>query len=119
MSSFNRRKQGEVGEDLAVDYLKKAGFKILERNYRYERNEIDIIAEDGEDLVFVEVKARHSAKFGEPEDAITEEKQMRIQKAADGYFYEREIDNHACRFDVIAIEYCNDKPEIRHIRDAF
>ena len=119
MSFINRRKQGTAGEDLAVQYLQKNGLKILERNYRFERGEIDIVAEDGEELVFVEVKARRSNAFGAPEDAVTEEKQKQIYNVADGYLFEHNIDDRPCRFDVVAIEFQNGCNEIRHIRNAF
>jgi putative endonuclease len=119
MAKMNRRRQGQAGEELAAQYLEKAGFKILERNYRFERGEIDLIAEDGDDLVFIEVKARHSNKYGEPEDAVTEEKQEQVHNVAEGYIYEREIENRECRFDVVAIEYRSGQTEIRHIKDAF
>jgi putative endonuclease len=119
MSFINRRRQGKAGEDLAVQYLQQSGLKILERNYRFERGEIDIVAEDGEELVFVEVKARRSNTFGAPEDAVTEEKQKQVYAVADGYLFEHSIDDRPCRFDVVAIEFRNERDEIRHIRNAF
>lgn len=64
MPHINRRSQGKAGEDIAANYLEREGLKILERNYRFERGEIDIIAEEGDELVFVEVKARRSTTFG-------------------------------------------------------
>jgi putative endonuclease len=118
-SKYNLRAQGKIGEEQAARYLEHNGFKILERNYRFESGEIDLIAEEGEELVFIEVKARRSKKFGLPEEAVNEDKQEKIQAAAEGYLYERDIDDRACRFDVIAIEYENDEAVIRHIRDAF
>jgi putative endonuclease len=119
MSPLNRRSQGKAGEELAAQYLEGNGLKILERNYRFERGEIDLIAEEGEELVFVEVKARRSDIYGSPEDAVTEEKQEQVHAVADGYLFERDIDNRPCRFDVVAIEFKNGCTEIRHIRDAF
>jgi putative endonuclease len=119
MSLINRRIQGKAGEDLAARFLEQNGLKIIERNYRFERGEIDLIAEEGDELVFVEVKARSSAVFGAPEDAVTEEKQEQVHTVADGYLFEHDIDDRACRFDVVAIEFKKGKTEIRHIRDAF
>jgi putative endonuclease len=116
---MNRRKQGSIGEDLAVLFLEKKGFKILARNYRFERGEIDIVAEEGEELVFVEVKARRTSSYGAPEDAVTDEKQEQIRAVAEGYLFEKNIDNRPCRFDVLAIEFKNGKADVRHIRDAF
>jgi len=119
MSQINRRDQGKAGEDLAAKFLEQKGLKIIERNYRFERGEIDLIAEEGDELVFVEVKARRSTIFGAPEDAVTEEKQEQVRSVAEGYLFEHDIDNRPCRFDVIAIEFRNEKADIRHLRDAF
>ena len=119
MLPINRRTQGKTGEDLAAQFLERNGLRILERNYRFERGEIDIIAEERDELIFVEVKARRSTGFGTPEDAVTEEKQEQVRAVADGYLFEHNIDNRPCRFDVVAIEFKNSKTEIRHIRDAF
>lgn len=119
MSATNRRRQGKIGEDLAAKYLERNGLRIIERNYRFERGEIDLIAEEGEELVFVEVKTRRSNAFGAPEDAVTEEKQEQVRAVADGYLFERDINNRPCRFDVVAIEYQDGCTEIRYIRDAF
>jgi putative endonuclease len=115
----NRRRQGEFGEKLAAQYLEKNGYRILEQNYRFERAEIDLIAEDGDELVFVEVKARSSKSFGEPEDAVTEQKENQIRSAAEGYLFENNIEDRTCRFDIIAVEFKNGIADIRHIKDAF
>jgi putative endonuclease len=119
MSPINRRILGKAGEDLAARFLEQQGFIIIERNYRFERGEIDLIAEDGEELVFVEVKARRSTAYGAPEDAVTEEKQEQVHAVAEGFLFERDIDNRPCRFDVVAIEYRNNNTDIRHIKNAF
>jgi putative endonuclease len=119
MLPMDRRKWGKAGEDLAAHFLEQSGLKILERNFRFERGEIDLIAEDGEELVFVEVKARRSNAFGAPEDAVTEKKQEQVHAVADGYLFMHNIDDRPCRFDIVAIEYRNENAEIHHIRDAF
>ena len=119
MSSLNRRNQGKAGEELAAQYLERNGLKILEHNFRFERGEIDLIAEEGEELVFVEVKARRSNAFGAPEEAVTEKKQEQVHAIAEGYLFIHDIDDRPCRFDIVAIEYQNGTAEIRHIRDAF
>jgi putative endonuclease len=115
----SKTKKGAIGEDLAVDYLMKKGYRILQRNYHFEQGEIDIIAEDSNVLVFVEVKARRSKEYGEPEDAVTPRKREKIRATANGYLFENNIDDKECRFDVIAIDYQQNKTEIRHIIDAF
>jgi putative endonuclease len=119
VATNNRMKRGKSGEDLASRFLVKNGFTILARNYRFERAEIDIVAEEGEELVFVEVKTRRSTAYGAPEDAVTEEKQEQIRSAADGYLVQHDIDNRPCRFDVVAIELKKGAATIRHLRDAF
>lgn len=95
------------------------GYKILERNYRYEHGEIDLIAQDGDELVFVEVKSRRSKLFGTPEDGMTDKKEEHIREAAEGYLYEKNIENRVCRFDVVAVEFHDDVANIRHTQDAF
>ena len=113
------QRTGTAGEDLVVDFLQKKGYRILQRNYRFEHGEIDIVAEDGNVLVFVEVKARRSKEYGEPEDAVTPRKREKIRSTANGYLFENKIDDKECRFDVIAIDYQQNKTEIRHLIDAF
>jgi putative endonuclease len=119
ISPLNNRSQGKAGEDLACNFLEQNGLKILDRNFRFERGEIDLIAEDGEELVFIEVKARRSNTFGAPEDAVTEKKQEQIRAVAEGYLFTHDIDDRPCRFDIVAIEHRNGSTKIRHIRDAF
>lgn len=116
---MNRRTKGTEGENLAAEFLQQQGYQILERNYRFDRGEIDLIAKEGKDLVFVEVKARHSGEFGSPEEAITPSKEAQLRKVAEGYLYENHIGEQPCRFDVVAIAYDRGKPQIRLIRNAF
>ena len=113
------RAKGAAGEELAANFLTQQGYRILERNYRFERCEIDLVAQDGNELVFVEVKARHSEKFGSPEESVTDEKEERLKKAAEGYLVERGIENQPCRFDVVAITFAGGKPHIRLIQNVF
>ena len=82
---------GNKGEVIAMHHLKKLGFEIVEMNYRFRHGEIDIVARDGETLVFCEVKMRMGDQFGEPEYAITQKKQQQIRKTARGYLYEHEL----------------------------
>ncbi|MEI6757857.1 MAG: YraN family protein [Chlorobium sp.] len=116
---------GPEGERLAAEFLAKKGFRIIERNYRYHRNEIDIVARDGKTLCFVEVKTRFSSQTGHPVEAVTPQKQREIIKAARAYLafcVEEECD---CRFDVIAIQVKEveenriDSFVIEHFPDAF
>ena len=116
---MSTKEQGEWGEQLAQQHLLALGFRILERNYRCGREEIDIIARDGETLVFCEVKMRENDNFGAPEYALTPRKQQTIRKVASGYVFEHEIKEQECRFDVVAIRVVNGVPDIHYIRNAF
>lgn len=109
---------GKIGEDLAVQYLMDKGYEILERNWRAYRKEIDIIAIDGKDIVFVEVKTRQEDEFGTPEMAVNRHKRAHIYAAAGTYYYENKIGLDV-RFDVISILYHHGNPEINHIVNAF
>ncbi len=110
---------GRLGEELARQFLEKKGYEIVETNYRYGRGEIDIIARDGEFLVFCEVKARRTDTYGPPEYAITPRKQSQLRRIATAYIAERDIRDQACRFDVIAIRLSLQPPGIEHLVNAF
>ncbi|MGB9773950.1 MAG: YraN family protein [Bacteroidota bacterium] len=111
--------KGKKGEEAAVEFLQNLGYEIICRNYRFEHGEIDIIAWDGEVLVFVEVKLRRSRRFGVPEDSVTARKQQHIKRAAEGFLYERGIQDVECRFDVVAIDEAYRPKNIRHYINAF
>ena len=93
----------KTGESLAAKHLKARGYRILEQNYRARRGEIDLVARDGEFIVFVEVKTRRSLKFGVPQAAVTWQKQRQISKVALAYLQSQNLLDTPCRFDVIAI----------------
>lgn len=112
---------GLQGEAIAVDYLKKCGYEIVEQRWKDHQMEIDIIAFDAEssELVAVEVKARSSTEWGLPEDAVDAKKIRRIVYATDFYMKLHHITNPV-RFDIIAILLTKDGGnELRHIKDAF
>lgn len=118
---------GRRGEDEASRFLRRAGFSILERNYRNDRGralgEIDIVAKEGGELVFVEVKARTVSAEDTtlPEDAITREKLRRLSRIAEAYVRERGKEDVPYRFDALSIRFFRDggAPEIRHLRNIF
>jgi len=119
---LNKKELGEKGEQLAVDFLIKNDFEIIERNYRYGHGEIDIIAKDLSDGItaFIEVKTRQNLDFGEPEYAITKNKQRQIKKMAELYLYDKQIEELDCRFDVIAVLLKDiNNPSIKHYVNAF
>ncbi len=118
--SDSTKTTGKTGEDLAASVLVKKGFKILQRNYRYGKGEIDIVAKDGNVLVFIEVKTRKNLEYGPPETAVTKNKQRQIRKIAEAYLFEKEIGDTDCRFDVVAIQFLPKiNPVINHIINAF
>ena len=116
---MNQRTKGVEGEALAATFLEQQGYRVLERNFRFDRGEVDLIAEEGDELVFVEVKARHGDRFGTLEEAITPKKEALMKKVAEGYLHVHHIDQQACRFDVVAITFVAGEPRIRLIRNAF
>ena len=109
---------GKLGEELAVRYLTGKGYEILERNWRNRHKEIDIIAKDGKELVIVEVKARQTDVYGEPDIAVTKQKQRCLISAANSYIFRNHLDIET-RFDIISIVFKNGEPVIEHIEDAF
>lgn len=109
---------GKKSEIIASKYLIDKGYKILARNYVNKIGEIDIIAKDGDYIVFVEVKARLSRAYGDPLEAIDERKQMKVRQVATAYLRHENKLVCPCRFDAISI-LGNENPEIDHIVDAF
>jgi len=110
---------GKKNEKLATGFLKRMGYRILELNFRIPRGEVDIVAKDGDTLVFVEVKARRSARYGHPKYAVTPTKQRHLPIAALSYLKKTGNSNSRARFDVITIRYAGDIPTIEHFRNAF
>ncbi|PSQ83693.1 MAG: YraN family protein [Bacteroidetes bacterium QS_7_67_15] len=120
-------KTGERGEDVAAAYLEENGWRILDRNYRFERAELDLVcfepaehSEEGGVIVIVEVKARTGLGFGRPEEAVTPEKQRHVTRAATAYLHERRLENARIRFDVVSVLLGDEQaPQVEHFRDAF
>ncbi len=114
-----RKKVGDEGESFAEKYLRKRGYKILERNYRTPIGEIDIVAKDGEYTVFIEVKTRQSLQYGAPIDAVDRRKRERIRRLALLYLKHKKIDDSPVRFDVVGLTVRNGNYEVELIKDAF
>ena len=115
-----RQRLGESGENLAVRELTARGYAILERRYRTAHGEIDIIAEHGTTIVFVEVRARATAEFGRAAETVTDAKKRKVTAMAADYLARHRIANRPCRFDVVAIdEAMGPKPEITVYLNAF
>jgi putative endonuclease len=111
----------KIGESLAVAHLKARGCEILAQNYRAIRGEIDLIVQDGQFIVFVEVKTRRSLKFGVPQAAVTKQKQRQISKIALAYLQAGDLWDAPCRFDVIGVHLSSRSELLRleHIESAF
>ena len=108
---------GFNGEDLATDYLREKGYRILQRNLRMGKAELDIIARQNDVLVFVEVKTRTNDSFGYPEEFVNHRKKRMILNAADAYILKTGWQEDI-RFDIVAVTMSN-PPELFHIEDAF
>lgn len=111
---------GKLGEEIAQNYLRKKKFRIVKRGFRLHRGEIDLIAYEGETLVFVEVKTRSPGALGLPEESVNLRKQRQIRKIAEGYLAMNDIDEVECRFDVLSLIIDeNGAYSVSHYKDAF
>ena len=119
LSGSNNIEKGKKGEDIAAACLQKEGYRIVERNYRCRYGEIDIIAMDVGDIVFIEVKSRKSDNFGSPEEAVGTTKQKKISRVALNYLREKGLADHNARFDIVAIRFMPQGNRVKLIRNAF
>jgi putative endonuclease len=117
--SFFRKRLGQEGEDLAASFLRKKGYKLVERNYRCKTGEVDLIVLDRKVVVFVEVKTRSDHSFGSPFEAVEARKQRKMIQAAQYFLHERNLEQRNARFDVIGISWHGDCPVLEHIENAF
>jgi putative endonuclease len=109
---------GKKGEQLAVDFLLKNNYEIIERNYRFDKAEVDIIARIKDTLAIIEVKTRSSTDFGNPQDFVKPKQIQRLVKAVDEYVNVNDLDVEV-RFDIIAIVKENNNFNIEHLENAF
>ncbi|WP_270420052.1 YraN family protein [Acidaminococcus massiliensis] len=114
-----RRRFGNWGEDRAVRYLERQGYEILDRNYSCAWGELDIVARHRGVVAFVEVKSRHSLKFGRPAAAVTRTKQLRLRKTAWCYLREHPVFRCRCRFDIIEILDLYGEISLNHLKNCF
>lgn len=110
---------GKEGEKIAAAYLKKNGYRIIEINFRCPIGEIDIVAKEKDDLVFVEVKTRKSMELGYPEQAVGIRKQKKMSQLALWYLQKRKVADTNARFDVVAVTLIPEKNEVKLIKNAF
>lgn len=108
---------GKEGEKLAINFLKEKGYEILEQNYRVSKSEVDIIAQKGETIAFIEVKTRSTEAFGTPEEFVDDKKKNHLIKVANHYIVLKDF-NKNIRFDIIAI-VMKKTPKIEHFEDAY
>jgi putative endonuclease len=109
---------GKQGEAIALNHLRQNGYTILETNWQSGHKEIDIIAQKNDQLVIIEVKARKTAFFGEPEEFVTKSKQKMLIVAANHYLFKNNLDLEV-RFDIISVLFKGDNYRVNHIEDAF
>ena len=110
---------GKIGEEIAAHYLLRNGYKILRRNFFFDKAEIDIIAQKEENMiVMVEVKTRNSAFFGDPQDFVTKTKIKNLVKAANEYVISNDL-NAEVRFDIIAVLKNQNEEKLEHFENAF
>jgi len=113
------KKVGDWGEQKAIEYLQQQGMTVLARNFRARHGEIDIVAQEGDYLCFIEVKTCRSSSFGDPEAWVTPRKQRRIISAARAYRLQHGLGDIDCRYDIITLRLHNGTLSINHLRDAF
>ena len=110
---------GKFGEDLACQELERRGYVILARRYRQRGGELDIVAQDGPVIVFVEVKARDGHDYGEAGEAVTSRKRRTMTQLATDYLARHSLTEHPCRFDVVSIHIENELPVLEVYPNAF
>ena len=109
---------GKLGEDIAVNYLKQKGYKILDRNFECRQGELDIIALDKKEIVFIEVKTRTSNRYGLPSEAVNKIKQKHMLQSIKYYLYTRNLNDEFVRIDVIEVYIKDNVYKVNHIKKA-
>ncbi len=115
----SKRQTGAFGEEIAAAHLTKLGYRILEKNYRCPLGEIDMVAREGGQIVFVEVKSRRNEQYGDPQSAVDRKKQQKISMIAQYYLKEKRLYGRQARFDVLAVRLLPEGHRIELIRNAF
>ena len=110
---------GKEGERIAEQYLKRKGYKLVERNYRCSAGEVDLIVLDRRVIVFVEVKTRTGHGFGTPLEAVQPRKQRKMMQAAQFFLTQKKLHQRDARFDVVGISWPGREPVIEHVENAF
>jgi putative endonuclease len=116
---LNRRERGREGEEVALRYLRDAGYRPIERNVRTRFGEIDLVMEQDGTIVFVEVRSRASARFGSALESVDRRKQRRLGRLAESYLDRHRLGGRRARFDVVAVEWQDGAPRVQHVENAF
>ena len=114
----NRREFGNIGEEISLKYLQQLGYKIIDRNFCSRQGEIDIVAKDKDEYVFIEVKTRSNKYYGTPREAVNICKQKHIYQCTKYYLHIHKLDNAFVRFDVIEIYIAQNKYKINHLKNV-
>jgi putative endonuclease len=118
--SIDRKNLGRRGEEIAAHWLTKQGYKIIEKNFSCRFGELDLVARHRAELVFVEVRCRQGEDYGWPEETVNLKKQKKLRKLAAFYLQRNKLNEHFCRFDVVAITFRESEPvRIQLIPNAF
>lgn len=115
---MNNADLGKFGEQLACDFIRKKNYQIIDRNYRFKKNEIDIVAKKDNKLIIIEVKTRQTSEIGEPWQAVSKQKQKQVIKVANHYVQNNNIELET-RFDIISIIHNSFRTELIHMEEAF
>lgn len=115
---YEKHETGKIGEEIAVIYLRQNGYQIIERNFECRQGEIDIIAKDKNEIVFIEVKTRSSVLYGLPKDAVDRKKKKHIYRTVEYYVYLNRLENDRIRIDVIEVYKKQEKFKVYHIKQA-
>lgn len=115
---YYKQEIGKSGEDIAANYLTNIGYNVIERNFECWQGEIDIIALDKNEIVFIEVKTRRNRKYGLAVEAVNNNKKKHLWKAVEYYIYSRNLQKEFIRIDVIEVYLNKDKVKINHIKKA-
>ena len=118
MKNINNQELGKKGEECATKFLNCIGYKIIERNFRCRQGEIDIIAKDKNEYVFIEVKTRSNIKFGRPSEAVNYLKRQHIFKVANYFLYKYGLQKCSVRFDVVEVLFHNNRFYINHLKNV-
>lgn len=113
---YIRHEIGKIGENIACKYLQSIGYKIIEKNFESRQGEIDIIAIDKNEIVFIEVKTRTSKRYGTPIEAVNKNKQKHLMKTIKYYIYVKHLENKFIRIDVIEIFLSKNKYKLNHVK---